>query len=59
MFCRLNSDEQIQMVTALALELIQCVVKLPSFDDEDNDGRPSSPTNQDGQSKKKDVSCVF
>lgn len=43
------------MVTALALELIQCVVKLPSFDNVD-DGRPSSPTNQDGQGKKKDVS---
>ena len=27
---RLNADEQIQMVTALALQLIQCVVKLPS-----------------------------
>jgi len=26
----LNADEQIQMVTALALQLIQCVVKLPS-----------------------------
>jgi len=29
--CRLNADEQIQMVTALALQLIQCVVKLPSL----------------------------
>ena len=43
------------MVTALALELIQCVVKLPPFDDNDDDGR-SSPTNPDGPSKNKDVS---
>ncbi|OWF42149.1 nipped-B-like protein B isoform X2 [Mizuhopecten yessoensis] len=27
---RLNSEESIQMVTALALQLIQCVIKLPS-----------------------------
>merc|ERR1711874_444795 len=33
---RLNSDESIQMVTALALQLIQCVVKLPEPDAEDN-----------------------
>ena len=26
---RLNADEQIQMVTALALQLIQCVVRIP------------------------------
>lgn len=26
---RLNADDHIQMVTALALQLIQCVVKLP------------------------------
>ncbi|BFZ16564.1 hypothetical protein BsWGS_19603 [Bradybaena similaris] len=31
---RLNSDESIQMVTALALQLIQCVVKLPESDPE-------------------------
>ena len=30
--CRLNSDESIQMVTALALQLIQCVVTFPSID---------------------------
>ncbi|KAL8600997.1 hypothetical protein ACOMHN_030654 [Nucella lapillus] len=29
---RLNSEESIQMVTALALQLIQCVVRLPSQD---------------------------
>ncbi|KAI0209445.1 Nipped-B-like protein [Lamellibrachia satsuma] len=33
---RLNSDEQIQMVTALALELIQCVVKLPTVEEEES-----------------------
>ena len=33
--CRLNGDEQIQMVTALALELIQCVVKLPTVEEEE------------------------
>ena len=33
---RLNSEEQIQMVTALALQLIQCVVKLPTESTEDH-----------------------
>lgn len=28
--CRLNSEESIQMVTALALQLIQCVIRLPT-----------------------------
>jgi len=27
---RLNADDHIQMVTALALQLIQCVIKLPT-----------------------------
>lgn len=36
---RLNSEEQIQMVTALALQLIQCVIKFPSNDP----SRPPSP----------------
>ncbi|KAL5016360.1 hypothetical protein ScPMuIL_005949 [Solemya velum] len=31
---RLNSEESIQMVTALALQLIQCVIKLPAKDSE-------------------------
>ena len=35
---RLNADEQIQMVTALALELIQCVVKLPYQSDDQEEG---------------------
>lgn len=30
---RLNAEDHIQMVTALALQLIQCVVKLPQVDD--------------------------
>lgn len=29
---RLNSEEHIQMVTALALQLIQCVIQLPEPD---------------------------
>ncbi|XP_059166950.1 nipped-B-like protein [Physella acuta] len=34
---RLNSDESIQMVTALALQLIQCVVKLPEADQDEQE----------------------
>lgn len=34
---RLNVNENIQMVTALALQLIQCVVKLPSNQDDEVD----------------------
>ncbi|XP_005090101.1 nipped-B-like protein B [Aplysia californica] len=44
---RLNSDESIQMVTALALQLIQCVVKLPDPDAED------SPDKEDKNKKSK------
>ncbi|XP_041356628.1 nipped-B-like protein isoform X2 [Gigantopelta aegis] len=33
---RLNSEESIQMVTALALQLIQCVVKLPTQSENEN-----------------------
>lgn len=33
---RLNAEEQIQMVTALLLQLIQCVVKLPRPEKEKN-----------------------
>lgn len=44
--CRLNADEQIQMVTALALQLIQCVVKLPAV-------LSDSSQDDDGISKKK------
>ena len=36
-FDRLNADEQIQMVTALILQLIQCVVKLPKTEKEETD----------------------
>lgn len=39
---RLNADESIQMVTALVLQLIQCVVKLPNDDDEDDKGSNES-----------------
>ena len=34
---RLNAEESIQMVTALALQLIQCVVKLPGPPDPEKD----------------------
>lgn len=38
MFCsRLTSEESIQMVTALALQLIQCVVQLPVQDANEED----------------------
>ncbi|ESN96221.1 hypothetical protein HELRODRAFT_189155 [Helobdella robusta] len=62
---RLNVDEQIQMVTALALQLIQCVVKLPSKQEHDdnnsntnsnhnnntnnNDDDDDDPANFDGE----------
>lgn len=46
---RLNADESIQMVTALALQLIQCVVKLPSQDS----SRPSSPSEEPEAKKQK------
>lgn len=39
---RLNAEDSIQMVTALALQLIQCVVKLPTISEEEST-RPSSP----------------
>ncbi|XP_076440937.1 nipped-B-like protein A isoform X2 [Babylonia areolata] len=42
---RLNSEESIQMVTALALQLIQCVVRLPSQDS-------SSPSTEDQDPKR-------
>ena len=39
----LNSEDHIQMVTALALELIQCVVKLPVPDEEETlDEKPKT-----------------
>ncbi|XP_061192495.1 nipped-B-like protein isoform X1 [Saccostrea echinata] len=44
---RLNSEESIQMVTALALQLIQCVIKLPSVSsqpDEEEIASTSSST---------------
>ena len=49
-FCRLNADEQIQMVTALALQLIQCVVKLPQLED---DQQPEEPEQVDSHGRKK------
>jgi len=34
MYCRLNSEENVQMVTALILQLIQSIIKIP----DDNSG---------------------
>ena len=45
---RLNADESIQMVTALALQLIQCVVKLPEPPDPDAD----KPVDEEEESPK-------
>ena len=36
---RLNAEESIQMVTALALQLIQCVVKLPEPPDPEKENQ--------------------
>lgn len=45
--CRLNADESIQMVTALALELIQSVAKLPSpASDDDEEGDEEDTKNR-------------
>jgi len=35
MYYRLNSEENVQMVTALILQLIQSIIKLPDDDDGD------------------------
>ncbi|XP_052774333.1 nipped-B-like protein A isoform X2 [Mya arenaria] len=40
---RLNADDHIQMVTALALQLIQCVVSLPQPQTEDTQGEADDP----------------
>ncbi|GFS10541.1 nipped-B-like protein [Elysia marginata] len=53
---RLNSDESIQMVTALALQLIQCVVNLPDLNSEDkaseDDTRKNKSSNTEESSTK-------
>ncbi|XP_056020035.1 nipped-B-like protein isoform X3 [Ostrea edulis] len=51
---RLNSEESIQMVTALALQLIQCVIKLPSsFTSTENEEEvPSTSSSRKGQKSK-------
>ena len=55
---RLNADEQIQMVTALALQLIQCVVKLPSHISTEQ--YQSHDLDDVGSAKKKnDFVCLF
>ncbi|RUS68904.1 hypothetical protein EGW08_023334, partial [Elysia chlorotica] len=56
---RLNSDESIQMVTALALQLIQCVVKLPDVNSEekaseDDDRKSKSSNAEESPSKATD-----
>jgi len=51
---RLNSEEYIQMVTALVLQLIQCVVQLPRTEP-DNNVRPASPVDKKKVDSKEDV----
>lgn len=55
---RLNSDESIQMVTALALQLIQCVVNLPDLNSEENnseeDKKNKSSSTEENPSKATD-----
>ena len=52
---RLNAEESIQMVTALALELIQSVAKLPKpSTDEDEEGLDEEDSRNRRKSKKVD-----
>ena len=50
---RLNADEQIQMVTALALQLIQCVVRLPHPQDDEEEDKNADPDDKRHQARKK------
>ncbi|KAL3869511.1 hypothetical protein ACJMK2_042182, partial [Sinanodonta woodiana] len=51
---RLNADESIQMVTALALQLIQCIPKMPSVESEQNkEEKQDSPCPEREKSSKK------
>ncbi len=56
-FHRLNSEEHIQMVTALALQLIQCVVKLPVLVD-DNEEPTDDVEERERRKKKKKKELV-
>lgn len=49
---RLNADESIQMVTALALQLIQCVVKLPEPPDPEKDHPEEEEQDDNPKSKR-------
>ena len=54
-YFRLNAEESIQMVTALALELIQSVAKLPKpSTDEDEEGLDEEDSRNRRKSKKVD-----
>ncbi|GFN80172.1 nipped-b-like protein, partial [Plakobranchus ocellatus] len=62
---RLNSDESIQMVTALALQLIQCVVRLPdvnseekSSDEENKKGKASNAEESSSKATDNEVLIV-
>ncbi|XP_019645750.1 PREDICTED: nipped-B-like protein [Branchiostoma belcheri] len=48
---RLNSEDNIQMVTALVLSLIQCVVTLPEPEPADSDRDKEEKTKEDKKSK--------
>ena len=63
----MNAGEHIQMVTALALQLIQCVVKLPQpktneqpIDEEQIEEAAKSKKDKHGRNKRKSdpVSCL-
>lgn len=55
---RLNADEQIQMVTALALQLIQCVVKLPKDEEEEPSPPPETEKEKEREKKRKKEEMV-
>ena len=58
----MNSEESIQMVTALALQLIQCVVKLPEPSEKqstpDEEQEKDKEKDKERKSKKASVSSV-
>ena len=55
---RLNADENIQMVTALALQLIQCVVHLPPPDEEPRPGEEVDESKKKNEMMDKEVVIV-
>ena len=56
---RLNADENIQMVTALALQLIQCVVHLPVPDYEPKQGEGEEVDEEKAKTDKVDNEVII